>query len=146
MMASRGFLKDVGGQKRMRFVKAPHDANNLAVPNNQVIFDSEDIGNLSIYRYGEWASPQYTGTGVKVDSKVITWPTLPYIPLITLQCDYSLSGATWTGWAHAMTAPIAFNQFRMWCHNDGLHVYYEKTFNSDPDYIAIRWQTYRFST
>lgn len=78
---SRGFLKDVGGSKRMRFVKPGYDANDPNVPPNAVIFDSEDAGGLFIYRAGTWSGliPKNPG------AYIVTWPSLGYTPLAVVQ-------------------------------------------------------------
>lgn len=78
---SRGFLKDIGGTKRMRFVKPGYDANNLNVPPNAVIFDSEDAGGLFIYRSGSWSGAIPGGGG----AYIATWPSLGYTPLGVVQ-------------------------------------------------------------
>lgn len=71
---SRGFLKDVGGKKRLRFVKDGYDANDLSVPLNKVIFDSEIEGCLATYRAGS------VTINPPVNGYVVTWPDLGYTP------------------------------------------------------------------
>lgn len=78
---SRGLLKNVNGSKRMRFVKPGYDANNLNVPPNAVIFDSEDAGGLFIYRSGSWSGAIPGGGG----GYIATWPSLGYTPLAVVQ-------------------------------------------------------------
>lgn len=80
-MACRGFLKKVNGTMRMRFVKPGYDANDLNVPPNAVIFDSEDAGGLFIYRAGTWSGRIPKGAG----AFIVTWPTLGYTPLTVVQ-------------------------------------------------------------
>lgn len=86
---SRGFLKDINGSKRMRFVKPGYDANNLNVPPNAVIFDSEDDGGLFIYRSGTWSGAIPGGAG----AYIATWPSLGYTPLAVVQ--NGTPGAVW---------------------------------------------------
>lgn len=75
---SRGFLKDVDGKKRLRFVKDGYDANDLSVPLNKVIFDSEIEGCLSTYRAGSITLTP------SVDGFAVTWPSLGYTPFVLL--------------------------------------------------------------
>lgn len=75
---SRGFLKDIGGKKRMRFVKDGYDADDLNAPLNKVIFDSEIEGCLQTYRAGSIVVTP------SVDGFVVTWPSLGYTPFVLL--------------------------------------------------------------
>jgi hypothetical protein len=75
---SRGFLKTIAGKKRLRFVKPGYDADDLNVPLNKVIFDSEIEGCLQTFRAGSVTlTPPYDGF-------VVTWPDLGYTPFATL--------------------------------------------------------------
>lgn len=92
---SRGFLKDIGGSKRMRFVKPGYDANDLNVPANAVIFDSEDAGGLFIYRAGTWSGTIPKGAG----GFIVSWPSLGYTPLAVVQ-DNSMPGGVMRPFVH----------------------------------------------
>lgn len=76
---SRGFLKDIGGKKRLRFVKDGYDANDPSVPLNKVIFDSEIEGCLQIYQQGTVALNYPISAGY-----LVTWPSLGYTPFVML--------------------------------------------------------------
>lgn len=79
-----GFIKDIGGSKRMRFVRPGHDPNNLNLDPNQVIFDSETIGNLSVLDYGENFSPQPPTQNTITTTQLRAW-SLPYAPMVIAQ-------------------------------------------------------------
>lgn len=72
----RGFLKDVGGIKRLRMVKEGFDANNLNLPYNAVVFDSVFPRNLSIYSSG--VVPVETAMS---DARIAAWTDPGYIPM-----------------------------------------------------------------
>lgn len=78
-MANRGFIKDVGGSKRMRFVRAGYDANDMSVPPNQVIFDSQNIGALSVHTSG------VVDVQTPLDGYIASWANLGYTPLAMVQ-------------------------------------------------------------
>lgn len=81
---SRGFIKPVGGNMRMRFVRPGYDANDMGVPPNQVIFDSVDAAVMSLIAAGSYHfandAPMRAGNYVQIAS----W-SLPYPPLCTFQ-------------------------------------------------------------
>lgn len=93
---SRGFLKDVGGIKRLRIVKPGYDANNLNLPYNNVVFDS--VLPTSVVPYIAGVVNITTAGSVM---KVVTWPDPGYCPLtmvnIVRQDDGSYSSVIpWT--------------------------------------------------
>lgn len=72
---AKGFLKDVAGIKRLRIVKSGFDANNLSLPQNAVVFDSESLSSAGIYASGS--------TPITADISnvaVATWPNLGFTP------------------------------------------------------------------
>lgn len=76
-----GFIKDISGSNRMRFTRPGTDPNNLNLDPNQVVFDSEAIGNLNILDYGEnpiASSPVGSGT---FSYTLRTW-SLGYAPMV----------------------------------------------------------------
>ena len=77
-MSYLGFLKDSGGAKRLRFVMPGYDADDEDVPPNKVIFDSNDLGTLSVLASGTYnfsgSSPSAT------EHKIASWK-LEFVPL-----------------------------------------------------------------
>lgn len=105
-MANTGFIKDVSGSKRMRFVKPGLDANNLNLPPNDVIFDSENISNLAVHAAGTWV-----GTA-PVDSVIVSWPALGYAPAAIIAVRGSLSGfGDGTNWQNFFEGSIGQTTF-----------------------------------
>lgn len=78
-MTYRGYLKDSGGSKRLRFVMPGYDANDENVPPNKVIFDSDNIGTLSILHSGSYTWPASSNTDAWV--RIASWSPLPFVPL-----------------------------------------------------------------
>lgn len=74
---SRGFIKRVDGALRMRFVKAGYNANDLSVPANAVIFDSDAQQYLQVYISG--SAVVYGAADYQV---VATFPSLGYVPML----------------------------------------------------------------
>lgn len=90
-MANRGFIKDIGGAKRMRFVRPGYDANDMGVPPNQVIFDSENIGALSVH------ASNVVDVQTPIDGYIASWPDLGFTPLAMVQFMGHPSSPTSTG-------------------------------------------------
>lgn len=143
---ARGFLKDVGGVKRMRFVKPGYDANNMSIPQNAVIFDSEDIGNLSVYRQDTFYSGVHQTSGVIYnDVPIATWPELPFAPLVTAQYRYGqgASGTVLVNWSSYLDVHLP-HHFRLWSSPTGLNLYwYRDAPSSLVSSIYIKWQAFR---
>ncbi len=77
MVAVRGFLRDVGGSKRLRIARWGFDAADLSLAMNNVVFDSEWLGTAGI---------AYTGTftitaNAAANTVFVTWPSLGASPL-----------------------------------------------------------------
>lgn len=80
---SRGFLKDVGGSKRMRIVLPGYDADNLNTPPNKVVFDSEDLGTLSLIVASSYTFPTYH-LADRPWTQIASW-NLSFVPLCQFQ-------------------------------------------------------------
>jgi hypothetical protein len=95
-----GFIKDINGSKRMRFVKQGHDPNNLNLNPNDVIFDSETDVNLSIVDSDTFEDVATTGNpGPRT---LASWsPPLPYTPM-ALAYYATNSGQGWSGYRQAI--------------------------------------------
>lgn len=76
-----GFIKPVDGSMRARWVVEGEDADDLSLPANKVIFDSNSEGGLFLYKAGTWTGAIPSGTG----DFIVTWPTLGYTPLVVVQ-------------------------------------------------------------
>ena len=83
----KGFFKEVGGRTRMRLVQPGYNADDYSTPLDKVVFDSEEIGTLSVIRAGE----VYVGDGNGKNVKIVSWD-LPYVPFCTFQ--YSRDGTS----------------------------------------------------
>ncbi|MRN45482.1 hypothetical protein GJU93_02540 [Brucella sp. 10RB9212] len=76
---SRGFLKDVGGVKRLRMVKTGYDANDLTLPYNLVVFDSVFPPNLT-----PWAAGVVRVSTAGTLMKIVSWADPGYVPMTIL--------------------------------------------------------------
>lgn len=142
---ARGFLKDVGASKRMRFVKSPYDADNMSTPQNSVIFDSESQFNMSVYMSGTYDTGDHTGFGVIFnDVRIVNWTALAYVPLMTIQYQTVDSSTLFSGWSSAAYGALPY-QFRLIASTDGLNLHWYRDANS-PTRVMIKWQTYRIPT
>lgn len=88
----RGYLKDSGGAKRLRFVMPGYDADDENVPPNKVIFDSNNIGTLSILHSGVYS---WDGSAASQQWVTIaTWPALSFVPLCHFLYRHSVYPST----------------------------------------------------
>lgn len=76
-MNYRGYLKDSGGAKRLRFVMPGFNADDENVPPNKVIFDSNSVVALSIINYGKY---QFNNTQNTNEIKIASW-NFDFVPL-----------------------------------------------------------------
>lgn len=97
-MTKRGYLKDSGGSKRLRFVMPGYDADDESVPPNNVIFDSNSVANVSIFRRGSMFFPgRPTAQMTDTVYTLATWQ-LDFVPLCHHQFEWSSPGRLWE-WA-----------------------------------------------
>ncbi len=76
-MANIGFLKDYGTSKRIRIALPGNDANDMSIPPNAVVLDSEmGYGVLGVYEQGT------VSFSLPVDGKVASWADPGYVPLL----------------------------------------------------------------
>lgn len=143
-MSYRGFLKDSGGGKRLRFVMPGYDANDENVPPNKVIFDSDNIGTLSILHSGvyNWNGNSPTNQWVTIAS----WPTLSFVPLcyfMSRHAAYPASEARTQNFlpfnpaAGVAVASLADNMIRV--KNNGIDLKY---YASVPTTTLIYWYAF----
>jgi len=78
-----GYIKNVGDHIRMRWVQPGYDPDATNVPPNKVIFDSDDIGTLSVLARGRVSVPVTQPNYIQL----VAWE-LPYVPLCQMQFDY----------------------------------------------------------
>ncbi|RAZ75844.1 hypothetical protein [Mesorhizobium atlanticum] len=90
--ANKGYLKTSGSSKRLRFVMDGYDATDETVPPNKVIFDSQDIGTLSVLEVGSYTWLNVKDTGGMV--KVRTW-NYGFCPLCLFQWSTADDSYTW---------------------------------------------------
>lgn len=143
-MTYRGYLKDNGGSKRLRFVMPGYDADDENVPPNKVIFDSDNIGTLSILYSGvySWNGNSPTNQWVTI----ATWPTLSFVPLcyfMSRHAAYPTSEARTRNFlpfdsaAGAAVASLADNMIRV--KNNGIDLKYRAAL---PGITNIHWYAF----
>ena len=88
-MDKRGYIKPVGGHTRMRFVQSGYDPDDMTVPPNKVIFDSDDVGTLALVTAGMYRFSG--GSGAITATKIVTWD-LDFVPLCSFQFDINEYG------------------------------------------------------
>lgn len=71
-----GYIKNVGDHIRMRWVQSGYDPDGTDVPPNKIIFDSDDVGALSVIASGS----AVIGSGLKTNLHIVTWD-YPFVPL-----------------------------------------------------------------
>ncbi|MFC7067464.1 hypothetical protein [Brucella rhizosphaerae] len=108
---SRGFLKDVGGVKRLRIVKAGYDANNLNLPYNAVVFDSIFPTNLT-----PWATGVARVATAGTNLKIVSWPSPGYIPMTIVNVKAA------NGEIYYNVVPWTSNNPRMFASADGIYL------------------------
>jgi hypothetical protein len=77
-----GYIKNVGDHIRMRYVQPGYDPDATDVPPNKVIFDSDDLGTLSVLASGVVSIP----TAISSYVQLVEWD-LDYVPLCWIQFD-----------------------------------------------------------
>lgn len=89
-LTPRGYIKTVGGVKRMRWVRPPNSADTLTLAQNQVVFDSANANVYGIFLSGIWSGTIPAGTGTPLQIASFTSPG--YVPLVKFW--YTPSGFT----------------------------------------------------
>lgn len=131
-----GYIKDVGGHKRMRMVQPGYNVD--IAPPNKVILDSDDIGTLSLLYAGTF---RFLRDGASpVTRQIASW-SLSYIPLCTFQFSPQGTGI-WNpvyvpGGSGSSIAPQ-----RILVSASGISATI-LTNPAGPDYVDINWQAYR---
>jgi hypothetical protein len=77
MVAVRGFLRDVGGSKRLRIARSGFDAADLSLAMNDVVFDSDWLGTAGIALTGTFTLTANAGA----NTSFVTWADLGATPL-----------------------------------------------------------------
>lgn len=134
-MSYRGYLKDSGGSKRLRFVMPGYDADDENTPSNKVIFDTNSDAVLNIYAQGQW-----TGTVPSSGTYIASWPNIGYAPFVAMQFLY---GDEWMPYfMYYRSSPFVAPRFT--AYSDGLHLQnsYGNS-NSSPIVYTLRYQVYR---
>ncbi|MCO6386246.1 hypothetical protein [Aliihoeflea sp. 40Bstr573] len=154
-MANRGFIKDIGGAKRMRFVRPGYDANDMGVPPNQVIFDSENIGALSVYTSG------VVDVQTPIDGYIASWSDLGFTPLAMVQfmghpsspratTNIGLSTTEWRftfrGQSGGVSAPLGAPNNegpKVFVYSNGLRMRLHTNSGTDEYRLFVRYIVYR---
>ncbi|TGR74914.1 hypothetical protein EN836_33110 [Mesorhizobium sp. M1C.F.Ca.ET.193.01.1.1] len=136
MSNCRGYLKDVDGVKRMRLVKPGYDANDENVPGNKVIFDSKDLGVMTILEVGEyhWTNVKDSGGLVRVRS----WD-YGFVPLCVFQWQINTQ-PYWSN--HAVGEEAGADQL-VKVALDGIYVSMIWSYFTVYPNIGLRWQAFR---
>lgn len=136
---TRGYLKTDGDAKRLRFVMPGYDADDPDTPPNKVIFDSKDIGTLSILAAGEKV---WTGVGQTDPMETIATWELDFVPLCTFQF-YESGGH----WRHRSELRIGGNRGgpRIIVSKTGIQVDIIWLIGTPSIPFKIRWQAYRLA-
>lgn len=132
-----GFIKDIGGSNRMRFTRPGTNPNNLNLDPNQVIFDSDTIGNLSVLDYGENVVTATGGT--PFTTQLRSW-NIGYAPMIIAQIKPALENNTW--WSHQFPTtalPVAYIS----SSPTGVSCTISSSVGSNYS-VNIRWTAFRF--
>lgn len=138
---TRGYIKEVpgnaqiaGNHMRMRFVKPGNNADSESVPPNQVIFDSDDVGTLSLIAAGQY---RFNRAGAEpITIKIASW-SLDYVPL----CTFQFRPWPATYWAPFYIPGVAStNNQRILVDRTGITA---TLLTSTPNYVDIAWQAYR---
>ncbi len=95
-----GFIKPVGGHMRMRFVQPGYDADDYDTPPNKVIFDSDDIGTLSVIQTGEYHIT--TNGEPPAERQIASWD-LDFVPL----CTFQFRPGTINRWSNIYSIPLS---------------------------------------
>lgn len=127
----RGALYNKDGSKKMRFVMPGYDVEDENVPPNKVIFDSENLGTLSIMDQGAYT---FVGDGLGQTNMVTikTWD-LDYIPLCHFWFNNSLEHI-----GLRRNATLRYN--RIVVSTTGIGVYFEgRQLNSSTATVTLNW-------
>ncbi|MFC3206889.1 hypothetical protein [Aquamicrobium soli] len=116
----------------MRFVQPGYDADDMATPPNKVIFDSDDIGTLSVIAHGIYRFNNGDNT-----KKIASW-SLDFIPLCTFQFRLS-NGPQWRPFI--VPAGAGYVNQRLTVSQTGITI----TLALSVSYVDIAWQAYRLA-
>jgi hypothetical protein len=112
------FLKPVSGNLRLRYARPGYDASDLTLAGNAIAFDSAYAGIFSIYTSGIWrGNPPSTRT------KIVSWPTLSYVPLVTFALNNAGGSYSDTIQWGFLTPQVAAFQYADDVY--GLDIYYD---------------------
>lgn len=104
-MACRGYIrKDFpdgsGGDRfRARWVKEPYDAYDEDVPHNQVIFDSDDLGNMAILATGSALITERTSGSINLpilENVVVASWDYDFVPYCLFMFSRDAAGSVWS--------------------------------------------------
>lgn len=129
-----GYIKDVGGHKRMRMVQPGYNVDTA--PPNKVIIDSDDIGTLSLLFAGTY---RFNRAGAEpVTNTIASW-SLAYIPLCTFQFRPA-GDVNWNPVYVPGGLGTSITAAKILVSASGISV---TLLVNGPDYVDINWQAYR---
>lgn len=135
---ARGYLRTAGGTSRIRIVQPGYDAYSASVPPNKVVFDSDDIGTLSIIHTGSYTLPK---SGNVSNLQIASWSALPFVPLCLFRFQIDAYGA---GYSSTWNIPDTTNdQSRMIVSNSDIRIWYNLS-NWDRS-VTVHWAATRFA-
>lgn len=135
-----GFIKNIGGSNRMRFTRPGTDPNNLNLDPNQVIFDSETIGNLSVLDYGETTvTIPNVGTS-SLTAQLASWSP-GYVPMVIGQIK--TANAPDTHWSSVFNGRIRSCYFEV--TSAGLWIVQGGVSQATSTQLNVRWTAFRFA-
>lgn len=128
---SVGFLKNIGGTKRLRIVKPGNAAEDLSLDPNLVVFDSEGFDTLPVLTSGSFVvSANYSTSAL---TKIVTWPDPGYVPLMLWRAAYSgVSNSIYT-------IGYGYDGFYIFAADDGIYGYFHNVnYPFTVTYIAFQ--------
>lgn len=136
----RGYLRTEGGDSRLRIVMPGYDADDPSVPPNKVVFDSDDIGTLSIIYSGTYT---LTLSGNVSNLQIASWPALPFVPLCLFRFRASQHGYSAVGYGTTWYSRDTTNVFsRMIVSDSDIRLWYNSI--GSPG-VTIWWAVTRFA-
>ena len=135
---SRGFIKPVNGNMRMRFVKPGYNADDFGTPQDAVIFDSDDLGTLSVIQAGEFYLGDGAASGKTI--QIASW-NRDFVPLCSFM--YSLDGSFYGPAAEVLASGTEdFNSFYTRVYSWGIVVRYR--YASNGSRLWMRYAAFDF--
>lgn len=133
-----GFIDKINGEWRWRFTKPGTNPRNFNLNPNQVIFDSETVGNLNILDYGQNVSPAGATGNAIVRTQFRSW-NLGYAPMVVAQIK--LVDDPETEWSNIFSSSIRY------CYLESTPngLWFVTAGTNAIRTLAVRWTAFRFA-